>query len=233
MDIFSVPCISPASADISQSGPLGNDDDDKPWQSPALTECPLHDRLCTPLNSTSINLPLMRNLGRAATRLSQGYQVWCRFYPAFPDDHTLCCLNLGPWVTCRSCHFAVLLSPGVSPVSGMGDKETQDWTDWQFGNESESKVTQSSPTLCDPVDCSPPGSSVHGILQARMLEWGAISFSKGSSWHRDQTHISYVSCIIRQVFLPLAPPGKPLFILSAVKYSTREKWLSPGKRANF
>ena len=43
--------------------------------------------------------------------------------------------------------------------------------------KSESEVTQSCPTLCDPVDCSPPGSSVHGILQARILEWGAISFS--------------------------------------------------------
>ena len=38
-------------------------------------------------------------------------------------------------------------------------------------SESESEVAQSCPTLCDPVDCSPPGSSVHGILQARMLEW--------------------------------------------------------------
>ena len=48
-------------------------------------------------------------------------------------------------------------------------------------------VTQSSLTLCDPKDCSPPGSSVHGILQARILEWVAIAFSKGSSWPRDQT----------------------------------------------
>ena len=41
-------------------------------------------------------------------------------------------------------------------------------------------VTQSCPTLCDPLDCSPPGSSVHGILQARILEWAAIPFSRGS-----------------------------------------------------
>ena len=45
-------------------------------------------------------------------------------------------------------------------------------------------------TLCDPTDCSPPGSSVHGILQARRLEWVAISSSRGSSQPRDQTHIS-------------------------------------------
>ena len=48
-------------------------------------------------------------------------------------------------------------------------------------SESENEVTQSCPTLCDPMDCSPPGSSVHGILQARILEWVAISFSRGSS----------------------------------------------------
>ena len=44
--------------------------------------------------------------------------------------------------------------------------------------ESESEVAQSCPTLSNPVDCSPPGSSVHGIFQARVLEWGAIAFSK-------------------------------------------------------
>ena len=43
--------------------------------------------------------------------------------------------------------------------------------------KSESEVAQSCPTLSDPLDCSPPGSSVHGILQARVLEWGAIAFS--------------------------------------------------------
>ena len=47
--------------------------------------------------------------------------------------------------------------------------------------ESESEVTQSCPTLCDPMDCSLPGTSVHGILQARVLKWVAISFSRGSS----------------------------------------------------
>ena len=43
--------------------------------------------------------------------------------------------------------------------------------------KSESEVAQSCPTLCDPMDCSPPGSSIHGIVQARVLEWGAIAFS--------------------------------------------------------
>ena len=45
--------------------------------------------------------------------------------------------------------------------------------------KSEREVTQSCPTLSDPMDCSPPGSSIHGIFQARVLEWGAIAFSDG------------------------------------------------------
>ena len=57
----------------------------------------------------------------------------------------------------------------------------------------ESKVTQSCPTLCDPKDCSLPGSSVHGIFQARVLEWVAIPFSRGSSQPRDQTHASHIA----------------------------------------
>ena len=52
-------------------------------------------------------------------------------------------------------------------------------------SESESEVTQACPTLCNPMDCSPPGSSTYGIFQARVLEWVAISFSRGSSLLRD------------------------------------------------
>ena len=53
-------------------------------------------------------------------------------------------------------------------------------------------VTKSCPTLCDPMDGSPPGSSVHGILQARMLEWVAMPSSRGSSRPRDGTHIWWI-----------------------------------------
>ena len=58
--------------------------------------------------------------------------------------------------------------------------------------KKESQVAQSCPTLCETMDCSPPGSSVHGILQARILEWVAISFSRGSSRPRDQTRVSRI-----------------------------------------
>ena len=57
--------------------------------------------------------------------------------------------------------------------------------------------------------CSPPGFSVHGILQARILEWVAISCCRVSSQPRDWSYVSYLSCIGQVGSLPLAPPGKP------------------------
>ena len=63
-------------------------------------------------------------------------------------------------------------------------------------------------TLCDPVDCSLPGSSVHGILQAGILEWVAMPSSRGSSPPRDRTLVSSISCIAGR-FLTAEPPGKP------------------------
>ena len=59
------------------------------------------------------------------------------------------------------------------------------WNEFYPLHESKSEVAQSCPTLCDPEDCSLPGSYVHGILQARILEWIAIAFSRGSSQPRD------------------------------------------------
>ena len=67
-------------------------------------------------------------------------------------------------------------------------------------------VTQSCLTPCDPMDCSPPGSSVQEILQATMLEWAAIPFSRGSSQPRDQTCVSCISSIAGR-FLTVEPPG--------------------------
>ena len=71
-----------------------------------------------------------------------------------------------------------------------------------------SVCAQLCPTLCNPMGCSPPGCSVHGISQARILEWVAISSSGGSSQPRDQTHVSCASCIVSRLFAT-KPPGKP------------------------
>ena len=74
-------------------------------------------------------------------------------------------------------------------VHGVAKSRTwlSDWTDW---------ITKSSPNFCDPMDCSMPGSSIHGISRARMLEWVAIFSSRRSSQPRDWTRIS---CIGRKV----------------------------------
>ena len=71
--------------------------------------------------------------------------------------------------------------------------------------KSESEAAQSCPTLSNPMDCSPPGSSVHGIFQARVLEWGAIPSS------RDLPHpgIKPGSSTLQVGSLPCKPPGKP------------------------
>ena len=69
------------------------------------------------------------------------------------------------------------------------------------------QLLQSCPILCEPVDCSPPGSSVHRIPQARILEWVAMPSSRGSSRPRDRTQVSHVSRTGGQI-LPRVPPGK-------------------------
>ena len=70
------------------------------------------------------------------------------------------------------------------------------------------KSHQSYLTLCDPMDCSPPGSSVHGILQAGILEWIALLSSRGSSWPRVWTQVSCGSCTAGG-FFTTELPGKP------------------------
>ena len=70
-----------------------------------------------------------------------------------------------------------------------------------------SKSLQSYPTLCKPMDCSLPGSSVHGILQAKTLEWVATPSARRSSWYRDETHTTFVSCIAGG-FFSVEPLGK-------------------------
>ena len=87
--------------------------------------------------------------------------------------------------------------------------------------------TQLCLTLYDPMDCSPPGSSVHGIFQARKLEWVAISSSRRSSQSRDWTCVSFISHADGDS-LPLAPPGKTVQSFKKLKvemeFSVAETW---------
>ena len=98
--------------------------------------------------------------------------------------------------------FPTQLSPGPFPV--QREVETK-ITHTIFNCRYQALVTQPCPTLCGPMDCSPPGSSAQGIFQVRILEWVAISSSGGSSQLRDLTHVSCVSCIAG--LFTTEPPG--------------------------
>ena len=81
------------------------------------------------------------------------------------------------------------------------------------------KPLQSRPTLCDSMDCGPPGYSVQGILQARILEWVAMLSLQGilmtQGWKRGVLHLLHW----QTGSLPLAPPGKPILLLTKIKLS--------------
>ena len=94
-------------------------------------------------------------------------------------------------VCCCCCCVASVVSDSVQPCRRQPTRLPRPWDSPGKNTgvgchfllqcmkvKSESDVSQSCPTLSDPMDCSPPGSSVHGIFQARVLEWGAIAFSK-------------------------------------------------------
>ena len=97
------------------------------------------------------------------------------------------------WQVCL--HSPLLLSIVLEVLAlAFRRKRNKRNSDWKIrsktltvGIKPYSEVAQLCPTLCNPMDCGPPGSSVHGIFQARILEWVAISFSRGSSQPRDQT----------------------------------------------
>ena len=72
------------------------------------------------------------------------------------------------------------------------------------------------------MDCSTPGSSVHGNLQGKILEWVAI-FSRGSSWPRDQTCVYYVSCLAGRFFYPLSHWGSPPSIICCSKTTIKKQ----------
>ena len=85
-------------------------------------------------------------------------------------------------------------------------------------------VVQSCLALRNPIDCSLPGSSVHRIFQARTLEQVAIFYSRGSSWPKDQTCISYVSCIGRRILYHCATwEAHVLHLILATSIFTEKK----------
>ena len=107
-------------------------------------------------------------------------------------------------------HGELMIEPGFRPRS----YDAKACTFHHCGTVSHWGVcTQLCPTLCGPMDCSPPGSSVHGIFQARILAWAAVSSSRASSQPRDWSLISCVSCIGRRILGHCTTWGAPLVLM--------------------
>ena len=107
------------------------------------------------------------------------------------------------------CVRKALSKEGMFEQRSKWSKDTFSLVDWPsllFSYCYCYLVTKLCPTLCDPMDCSPPSSTAHRISQARILEWVAISFSRGSFLPRNQTHIS---CIERQILYRWAHQETP------------------------
>ena len=96
------------------------------------------------------------------------------------------------------------------------------------------KLIQLCTTLCNPMDRSMPGLSVHGILQARILEWVTLPFSRGSSWLTDRTCVSCSACIAGRFFTtePLEKPRNPLQFSSVQSLSCVQLFLTPWTAAH-
>ena len=96
-------------------------------------------------------------------------------------------------------------------------------------------VAQSCATLCDPMDYSPPGSSVHGIFQAEILEWVAVSSSSGSFQPKDRTHVSCASCIAGGLFTTKAHEKPSFLVITCDLFETMKNniWSPSISFANF
>ena len=120
------------------------------------------------------------------------------------------------WFTQLMKHMQAYI-PASIYLCGTPLSKKQGWRGWGANWESSTDiytlrlVCQSHSSLCEPMECNLPGSSVHGISQARISEQIAISFSRGSSQPKDWTHGSF-DCIGRWILLPLLHLGNPIYI---------------------
>ena len=141
-------------------------------------------------------------------------------------------LSLWELICLSTCYLPVSQARGQGPwqqghcqcgLRPLGSPKERAWPGGEAGSTSvhftggrvRAKSLQFCLTLCNPMDCNPPGSSVHGILQARMLEWVAIPFSSGSSRPRFQT-MALISPELAGRFFTTEPLGKPCRVTVSV-----------------
>ena len=143
--------------------------------------------------------------------------IW--FYTSFHSQHLVACLVHGRCPV-KSISMGVFFFLGLYFSQYTIHRFSHQLTQapphryWVCKKEKSGSVAQSCPTLCDPIGCSPPGFSVHGILQARILEWVAISFSRGI-FPTQGSNPGLPHC--RQILHHLSHQGSPT---GAVKPST-------------
>ena len=159
----------------------------------ARSLCKRHASLWDIENMPGIHWSKVKNSFKRAVPANEGNTIWMKRRteePGFRVKKQLC----GCWSTVDSRESRPLdLNRSICLIvlSRSGT-----WSNC-YSRTCESEVAQSCPALCDPMDCSLPGFSVHGILQARILEWVVISFSRRSSWPRNWT---WVSCTVGRHF---------------------------------
>ena len=119
------------------------------------------------------------------------------FIPFRPSTDQIMPTTLGMAI----CFISLLIQMLISSKNIFIDipRITFNQIGWHPVVQSRVLCAQLCPALCSPMDCGPPGSSVHGIFQVRILEWGAISYSRRSPRPRDQTCSFCVSCIGRRI----------------------------------
>ena len=131
---------------------------------------------------------------RVLKQFLKKYSDFWIFAENLQDDHQFCCKNSGSsLMLSRFSHVRLCVTPQTAATRLPRHWDSPGKTTGVgchfllqcMKGKSEREVTQSCLTPSDPMDCSPPGSSVHGVFQARVLEWGAIVFSKASmvAWH--------------------------------------------------
>ena len=120
-----------------------------------------------------------------------------RFSPESSAQHKI--PEAGFRLLCCSELLGLVCHCGWQAEGLLREKRGENWSLLPSSACMHAKLLQSCVTLCDSMNCSLPGSSVHGILQARLLEWVAMPSFRGSSGPRDSARVSYVSCIDRWI----------------------------------
>ena len=147
--------------------------------------------LCNPMDCSTPGFPLHHQLPELT-------QTVCWVGDAIKPSHPLSCPSPPTFNLSQHLGLFKWVSPSHQVSKVLEFQLQHQFFQWIFRNDF----------LCDPLDCSPPGSSAHGIIQARILKWVAMPSSKGSSQPRDRSPASCISCIAGG-FFTTEPPGKP------------------------